>query len=117
MKFRMKKGMLLTLILLSMGIIGGVLFFPINFDNQYTCLYNRVFAPKHHYELSNEMINSGTRVEEYYESEIDEMMHSELVRKYILPFGLVWWFSLVIIAFAFFWLKHLRHEEENLKKL
>ena len=109
MKSRMRKGALLTIALLSIGIIGGVFFFPINFDNQYTCLYHRIFAPEHDYHLSNGMANAKAIGGNHREMEIEEMMHSELVAKYVLPYGLIWWISLMVAASAFFWLRRQIH--------
>lgn len=108
--------MYLTLILLGIGIVGGIFFFPVNFNNQYTCLYHRIFAPGHSYHLSNRMGGTGKIVGENHENEIEEMMHSELVTKYILPFGLIWWISLIVAASAFFWLRNHRQIGETPKE-
>ena len=107
--------MILMLILLSIGVVGGVLFFPVNFDNQYTCLYHRMFVSEHHYDTSNEMANTVNIDGNHHEGEIDEMMHSELLDKYVLPFGLIWWISLIALAIGFFWLKRGKSKIENLR--
>lgn len=117
MKLRMNRGMLLTLLLLSIGIMGAIFFFPINFNNQYTCLYHRIFAPEHSNQLSNEMTGPDETVGKNQEDEIEEMMHSELVTKYVLPFGLMWWMSLIVAASAFFWLRHQQQLRETPKKI
>jgi len=110
LKIRMRKGTLITLILLGVGIVGGVLFFPINFNNQYTCLYHRMFAPEHRHRLSNQMMSGSSSIGKP-QNEINEM----LVTKYILPFGLIWWISLTIFALAFFWLRHETVKRESQK--
>lgn len=104
----MRKGIILTFILLGVGIVGAVFFFPINFDDQYTCLYHRIFAPEYHHGFSKEprLAGNAAPVGEYHKDEQNEMLHSDLVKKYILPFGIIWWISLIAIALAFFWLKH-----------
>jgi len=111
----MQRGMFLTLALLTIGIIGGIFFFPINFNNQYTCLYHRIFASGHSYQSSNEMTGLGETVGKNHENDIEEMMHSELVTHYVLPFGLMWWISLIVAALAFFWLRQQRQPKQTPK--
>jgi hypothetical protein len=103
-----RRGIFYLLILLSIGILGSIFFFPINFNNQYTCLYHRIFAPEHHnYEVmgTDDLVLS---VKKNYEN---EEIHSELIKKYIVPFGFVWWSSLAIIVFAFFLLNKERQKK------
>jgi hypothetical protein len=116
-KFTLRKGTFLTLILLGIGIIGGIFFFPINFNNQYTCLYHRIFASGHSYHLSSTDIGGFSKtVGENHENEIEEMMHTKLVTKYVLPFGIIWWISLMVAASAFFWLRHQKQVRETAKR-
>ena len=116
MKFRLRTRTFLMLILLGIGIIGGIFFFPINFNNQYTCLYHRIFAPGHSYHLSNDIGSLGKTVKKNHENEIEEMMHSEMVTKYVLSFGIIWWVSLIVAASAFFLLRHQKQMRETAKR-
>ena len=79
------------MLLLSFGVLGGIFFFPMNIENQYTCLYHRLFSPEHSYTHS----------------------HYDLVSHYVAPFGLLWWGSLFLIAFSVYRLKKLAKINNN----
>ena len=116
----------LILILLLVGVIGTILFFPLRIDNVYTCLYHR-FAhndmPQMMTEYHLKMLKSAG-YEKYYNHRnfaatgADEQMpgfvsmngncmRSEatgkrLISRYIFPFGFFWWGSLAILIIGFF---------------
>lgn len=107
----LKKGMVLTIILLGIGIIGAIFFFPINFDDQYTCLYHRIFAPEHHpSQIGQSAVESGS-----HQHVGSQNSHSHLVGEYILPFGLIWWMSLMVVALAFWGLRRGRIHKRVVK--
>ena len=67
-------------LIVGIGILGTIFFFPVNIHNQYTCLYHRLVSPEHSYSHS-----------------IDDIL-----QEYISPFGLLWWGSLLLMAFGIF---------------
>lgn len=71
-------------LLLGIGILGTVFFFPINMNNQYTCLYHRMVSPGHSYP----------------HHPID------ILQEYVTPFGLLWWGSLLLTALGIYLWRH-----------
>ena len=67
-------------LIVGIGILGTIFFFPVNIHNQYTCLYHRLVSPEHSYSHS-----------------IDDIL-----QEYISPFGLLWWGSLLLTAFGIY---------------
>lgn len=81
-------------LLLAAGIAGAVLFFPVNIQDQYTCLYHRLFSPEHSYTHSTGV-------------DISQTQEEDLLRHYLSPFGLLWWGSLLLTALSIYSLKRL----------
>ncbi|MCK6619719.1 MAG: hypothetical protein HUU32_04545 [Calditrichaceae bacterium] len=82
----------ILLLVLAAGIAGAVLFFPVNINNQYTCLYHRLFSPGHSYTHS-----TG--------DDISQTQKEDLLNRYLSPFGLLWWGSLLITALSIYGLR------------
>lgn len=93
------------LLMLGIGIAGAVLFFPVNIQNRYTCLYHRLLFPEHSYSHSH-------KAAEHPENQVSrdslyDHLHDQLLRGYLKPFGLLWWGSLLIVTLCFYELKKL----------
>ncbi len=104
----------------AIGFLGAVFFFPVNINNQYTCLYHRLTSTKSHHprnsnqtkesmemmrENQNNLIHSQqSDVNENDKTYADE---SDALGHYVIPFGFLWWGSLMIIAFSIFELRKL----------
>lgn len=92
-RFRKKN---ILFLLLAAGIAGAVLFFPVNIQDQYTCLYHRLFSPGHSYPHS-----AGADID------ISQTQQENLLNRYLSPFGLLWWGSLLLTAISIYSLKRL----------
>lgn len=91
--------------LMMMAFIGGILFFPVNIKNKYSCLYHYYFSPS-----SNEVIifnlsdSAGVVEQENIEnmSSLDESkceyIQSRLLTDYLVPYGILWWLSLGVLV-------------------
>jgi len=82
---RIHKISIVIVLLLGIGILGAIFFFPMNINNQYTCLYHRLFSPDHSYAHA----------------------YDNIVQHYIASFGFLWWGSLTLIAVSIYALKRL----------
>lgn len=82
----------LILTLLGLGVFGAIFFFPVNINNQYTCLYHRLFYPGHSYTHA-----IGT--------DVPQTQQEYLLNRYLSPFGLLWWGSLLLTALSIYSLK------------
>ena len=71
-----KKFITLILTFLGIGLVGSVMFFPVNMDSQYTCLFHRLVHEGHSYAYP----------------------HDTIVQHYITTFGFLWWGSLILLA-------------------
>jgi len=97
---RIRKITIVILLLLGMGILGVVVFFPVNINNQYTCLYHRLFSPEHSYPHT-----SGVN--------ITSIQKEILLNRYLTPFGLLWWGSLLLTALSIYGLKRQASKNDN----
>jgi hypothetical protein len=111
-----RKNLIGVMLVLGLGLFGGTLFFPMNMNNRFTCLYHSLFSPDHSYLAST---TNDTRVEENkvgdmtkhtdqiqrMQREQEETIHDALLREYVIPFGILWWASLITFAAGVYWLK------------
>lgn len=93
-RFDLNKRAILILAVLGIGIFGAIFFFPVNFNNQYTCLYHWLFSPEHAH---------------FYAAD-------DIVSHYIRPFGYLWWGSLLLIGFSIYGLKRFAMIQTNQPK-
>ncbi len=70
------------------GIAGVILFFPMNFSNEHTCLLDLI-------------VHAAATASD---PEAPHAHPGELLRHYLFPYGLLWWSSIVaVIAVAAAW--------------
>jgi len=97
MLFSNKKSRLIPLIILLIGMSGSLLFFPLKLDGNHTCFCQWLFFSKTVWQ------------EKYSNSPVGDMTsftkHQELIQSYVVPFGILWWFS---IGLAFGGVYYLR---------
>lgn len=94
---------------LGFGIAGTILFFPVNIQNQYTCLYHRLI---HRYSqrerigavpLPNDKSpNVNHNHAETKNASPEELNHDELIQHYVFSFGLLWWASLLFVGLSLY---------------
>ncbi len=95
-----------TLLIIIPGLIGVFLFFPVNLGDVYTCLFHRIFFQ-----------GVGSNPEFSGFSSASAMVdHSHLVRKYLMPFGIIWWFSLALVGWGIFRFRNKRDGIDSKKK-
>jgi len=87
-------------IILIISALGGILFFPVNLNNEFTCLFHHIIESggDKHTELVSVMGHGS----------------EELLNQYLVPYGLFWWFSLGILALALIQLFRNRKLTEKL---
>lgn len=86
-------------LLIGMGVAmaGVILFFPMNFSNEHTCLL----------DLAVHAAATASHPEAPHDHP------SELLRHYLIPYGLLWWSSIVaVIAVAVAWSRRRTKSEE-----
>ena len=94
-------------VLIGIGMIGAVLFFPMKLDGIYTCLYHKIAYSEnivHQQPSQVEMIGSFynyNRMMEYHHA--DQMLH-----RYLVPYGLQWWMSLIVLVFGIYYIKKVQ---------
>jgi len=124
----------ISCLLLALGVAGGILFFPINLDNRYTCMYhqlrNRSSHPPGHMMAAHLRESKNQSViptmEHHMAMQMEEMKNApygylllwgeqdtRLLNRYLLPFGLLWWSSLAIFVIGCY---HLRKWHRQHKK-
>lgn len=86
------------IIFLAIGLLGGLLFFPIQIDETYTCFYHRIFDndhPAHEHKLSQNMQSAHSH-------------GSDLVDIYVSGYGIFWWSSLIVVAYSIYRLRKIK---------
>jgi len=79
-----------TLFIVILGLIGVFLFFPVNLGGVHTCLFHRIFFQGANSNMDIANFSSTPAMAD----------HSHLVRKYLVPFGFIWWFSLALVGWG-----------------
>ncbi len=96
------KKLLLVAALLGIGLWGSVFFFPMNLGNNHTCLYHRMICPRH-----SLMAETRPADRPLYRHGMSDSMHGQLVNRYVMPFGFLWWGSLGLLAFGVYSIKKI----------
>lgn len=87
------------LLLTGMGVAaaGVILFFPMNFSDEHTCLLDLV-------------VHAAATASH---PEAPHAHPSEMLRHYLIPYGLLWWSSIIaVIAVALAWPRRRTKSEE-----
>ena len=77
----------IILILLFIGIVGTVLFFPVKMDSGYTCIF--------HTGCSRNAVPCSDGVS------VDRNC-SLMLQQYLIPFGFAWWISLAVLVIGIY---------------
>ncbi len=90
-KINNKVSIRLCVVMIVLGALGIICFFPFNFNSQYTCLFHRLFTEEVHSDGHDHSKNSNS-----VESEIgsSDSHDSNLLNRYLVPFGFFWWASI-----------------------
>ncbi|MCK5034232.1 MAG: hypothetical protein KAS18_11375 [Calditrichia bacterium] len=100
-----KKYLVYSLIII--GAIGLVIFFPVNFNNEYTCLYHRIFYADKHISMKLHHQNSqGYDIEHSFEYYGKAEMNT-LLKYYIGHYAAFWWTSIVIFSISIVLIKKI----------
>lgn len=97
-------------LILLLGIAGAVLFFPVRIGGNHTCLYHRIIDAHPSYYSGNGRLPTDTGHRD--ETAID---HSELLKHYLVPFGVLWWSSLSVVGVVVFVFVRRKSDDEELK--
>jgi len=94
-------------VLVALGVFGGVLFFPVQLGDDYTCLYHRMVYEHHpgthHYQTGKTTVpalgpsQQDTPAEHQMATEVQMDQHSEPLKFYLRKFAPFWWASLFIL--------------------
>ena len=132
--WRSKKYRFLFCLILGIGFLGLIFFFPVQINSRYTCLYHRLFQPDHNYNAGGKRISpnyTGTfkrdwnrgfngsdhskpgmmndRIKENdlkSQNTINEMHSSELLDRYIHGYAWFWWGSILLLVSAFYLMRN-----------
>lgn len=98
-----KKSKYVIIIFMILGLFGGLLFFPVQLSDGYTCFYHRIFdndhpAMFHAHHAKMQDINAADH---------------QLIDMYINTYAWFWWGSLAMIAFTIYRLKFFKSRKNN----
>ncbi len=91
-------------VLLTVGFIGTVLFFPISLGDNFTCLFHRLIGDVHNH--SDEQLENLTQP---VHSSEGGKSHSASLNFYIRHFSIYWWGSLLILACGIYYPRITRY--------
>ena len=103
---------LILIILLVTGIFGTIFFFPVNIDDSYTCLSHRLISQQKNHFLPDKRPDFGAASVKRRESENSHL----LIKKYFLPYALLWWISIGIVFLSYQYFKGIGSIEKKIKK-
>lgn len=129
-----------SFILIGLGGLGAIFFFPVDINSRYTCLYHRIFCDDAHIhkivekdaQKESEIIQGefeqsdgqkdSTNISSIINSNsnnANSSMHfgSELLDNYIRQFALFWWSSLLLLVVGFYFLRYTRNSNKYSMKI
>ena len=84
----------LLIVLISIGIIGTVIFFPVNINDHYTCLFHRL--QDNSITLSEISLHDG-----------GNNMHHSILEIYLQGYAFLWWTSIALFTISIIFLKKI----------
>jgi len=102
---------IIRLLLITVGAGGAVLFFPISFGDQFTCLYHRLTCEME--ETSPLAQFSQGEKHSHDEHEI----HNASLNTYIAEFSLFWWGSIALLVIGLYYTRIMRYGKRLWKGL
>jgi len=97
------------------GIAGGVIFFPIQLDDKYTCLYHRFMDGEHpvrEFTTKNALLMH----EQHPTGDHDHNVHSQmLLERYLLYYAIFWWGCIGLIVYTIYSVKNPDGNKTNFK--
>ena len=100
-------------ILLS-GILGAIFFFPVQMNGRYTCAYHRLFEAEN--PVAGISKDSNRSIDAEYQTGEHEHSESPFLHRYLHNYAMLWWLSIVLIAFSIYGLrknKELKNKTED----
>jgi len=87
--------------MVMVGLVGVILYFPCKMSSGHTCLFEHLKSDSHNHKMSEQIA-------------VDH--HHQMTQHYVVPFGVIWWFSIAAVwwAAAGTWNKRKKtHESKN----
>ena len=107
--FRNKVFMVASLML---GIIGGILFLPLQLNHQYTRFYHRIFnkeQPVNNTRFSDQVTDANIQDHKSIHSGHGQ----DLLKIYLRNYALLWWVSMGLAAYFIYSLKNTFKGQQN----
>lgn len=77
----------IVILMIFLGILGSIIFFPVNIKDQYTCLF--------HMLSDGRLLSMKTG---FFQSK--EMIHQSRLDMYLNRFAYIWWGSLILFTYS-----------------
>lgn len=119
--FKMWTKKYLTILMVILGLIGSVFFFPVQMDDQSSCCYESVFGSDKTCPC-RQAVNDHADHMQNSSQNIDQAGHehgSVLLSSYLHHYAFPWWISVgLLVAGCFLWIreKDKRQKTEDKKK-
>lgn len=113
MEMSLKGQKLIIVAVTSIGLLGALLFFPMNIRNRYTCLYHRMLFQ----EATTDNSPPAVVLFPHHDSLMANHVHpaGDLVREYVFPFGILWWGSILLLVISFHYYVKLKRISSRAK--
>lgn len=87
----------MILLFIGWGILGSIMFFPVNLNGKHTCLSDRLLS---YFSRSLEENSFHQREDTYPKYNVNNHLSGNhlILQKYILPYGICWWVFLGILG-------------------
>jgi len=96
-------------VLILIGAAGSVIFFPLKLSESHTCVYHKIICPEDTCYQKGSVLSTETSKDMHHQvmDNISLQHHSELINRYLMPFGLLWWGSLILLFSGIYLFKNL----------
>lgn len=82
------------------GAAGSVIFFPLKLSESHTCICHKMTCPRDACCQKGAALSSEINRDANHQAmdKMSQQHHNELINRYLVPFGLLWWGSLILLV-------------------
>ncbi len=96
-RFLNVRSVLHRILLIAVGLIGAILFFPVNLNNTHTCLCDKLIQSAGHTHMIPKPPNVSSNSPEASYLASSHGGH-QMLNRYLVPYALLWWISLALVG-------------------
>lgn len=90
----------LFIFFILIGAAGSVFFFPLKLSESHTCICHKMTCPRDTCCPKGSVLSTEINKDTNHQvmNKMSQQHHGELVNQYLIPYGFLWWGSLILLV-------------------